>query len=266
MPASDALTFEDVTNVWREEKKSKVLTEIRKDFFAKLKEVVQDLKVQHEREVAADAYSPKVRLLSQQINKLTEKAQQIFEFRTEKILLMALRSSTSARPDLTRMTEEERSLFDAVLSHTKGSRASLLDGAKPVAVEFEKLKMPECAPEPGKSEAPSAPSKIEQVVEVQTTLKAAEKKPKVEVTVEPPAPRPPEAAKVEAGKETRPAELSAQAQACIIVRVLEDVPPFAGPKCTYKLLREDVVTLPATIGKALVAKGKAVEIKPYRFE
>jgi len=266
MPASDALTFEDVTNVWREEKKSKVLTAIRKDFFAKLKEVVQDLKRQHEREVAADAYSPKARLLSQQINKLTEKAQQIFEFRTEKILLMALRSSASSRTDLSRMTEEEKALFDAVLSHTKGSRASLLESAKPMPLEFEKLKMPECAPEPAMTEAFVAPPKSEDIAEVQTTLKPTATKTTGDARFEMFAPGPADLPKEETIEETRPAEQAAPPQACIIVRVLEDVPPFAGPKCTYKLLREDVVTLPAPIGKALVAKGKAVEIKPYRFE
>jgi DNA replication factor GINS len=266
-PASDALTFEDVTNVWREEKKSKVLTDIRKDFYAQLKEFVLDLKRQHERELGADVYSPKARLLSQQINKLAEKAQQIFEFRIEKLLLMALRSSMSGRPDVSRMTEEEKALFDCVLAHTKSSRSVLLDSAvKPSSLEFDKEKMPECAPEMAHAMTPAAAPIATQVVEPPKIPVFDAKKPEIEADISFPRPSPLNEAEVGPGKQTKPSERNLPPQACIIVRVLENLPPFAGPRCTYKLMREDVVTLPATIGKALVAKGKAVEIKPYRFE
>jgi DNA replication initiation complex subunit (GINS family) len=265
-PASDALTYEDVTNIWREEKKSKVLANVRKDFYPKLRELVQDLKRQHEQEVAADPYSTKARLLSQQINKLNEKAQQIFEFRTEKILLMALRATASGRADVGRMSEEEKSLFDSVLDRTKGCRAGVLASAgRPPALEFEKLKVPERA-EPLKAETTVAASPAPEVPRalVTETRPAAEgpalfKSEPRRTTTSEIAPKP-------TLQEEKLKEQAQGPQTVIIVRVLEDIPPFAGPKCTYKLMREDVATLPATIGKALVAKGKAVEIKPYRFE
>src|SRR5881397_2052154 len=39
--------------------------------------------------------------------------------------------------------------------------------------------------------------------------------------------------------------------------VLEDLPPFAGIDTTYRLKKEDVVTLPKTIAEILVGRGKA---------
>jgi len=43
----------------------------------------------------------------------------------------------------------------------------------------------------------------------------------------------------------------------VLVHVLEDIPPFAGIDTTYRLKREDVVTLPKTIAQILVDRGKA---------
>ena len=43
----------------------------------------------------------------------------------------------------------------------------------------------------------------------------------------------------------------------VLVHVLEDIPPFAGIDTTYRLKKEDVVTLPKTIAKILVDRGKA---------
>lgn len=43
----------------------------------------------------------------------------------------------------------------------------------------------------------------------------------------------------------------------VLVRVLEDIPTFAGVDREYKLNKEDVVTLPVSVGKTLAAHGKA---------
>ncbi len=47
-----------------------------------------------------------------------------------------------------------------------------------------------------------------------------------------------------------------------LVRILEDVPPFLGLDMTYKLRKEDVVTLPDEVAKVLISKGKAERIRP----
>ncbi|MEM3059908.1 MAG: hypothetical protein QXN93_07525, partial [Methanomassiliicoccales archaeon] len=48
----------------------------------------------------------------------------------------------------------------------------------------------------------------------------------------------------------------------VLVRILEDLPTFAGPSRDYTLRKEDVVTLPSSIARLLIDKGKAEEIIP----
>lgn len=43
----------------------------------------------------------------------------------------------------------------------------------------------------------------------------------------------------------------------VLVRVLEDVPTFAGVDKDYKLRKEDIISLPKSVAKALVSHGKA---------
>ncbi len=43
----------------------------------------------------------------------------------------------------------------------------------------------------------------------------------------------------------------------VLLHILEDVPPFAGPDGTYRLRKEDLVTLPPPLAKVLVERGKA---------
>lgn len=50
----------------------------------------------------------------------------------------------------------------------------------------------------------------------------------------------------------------------VLVRILEDIPPFAGVDRTYCLRKEDVVTLPKAIASVLTQKGKARVVEVAR--
>ncbi len=52
------------------------------------------------------------------------------------------------------------------------------------------------------------------------------------------------------------------AEELVLVRVVEDVPTFAGVDRDYKLRKEDIISLPKSIAKTLVSHGKAVQIGP----
>ena len=43
----------------------------------------------------------------------------------------------------------------------------------------------------------------------------------------------------------------------VVVHVLEDIPPFAGLYTSYRLRKEDIVTLPRGIARVLIDRGKA---------
>lgn len=47
-----------------------------------------------------------------------------------------------------------------------------------------------------------------------------------------------------------------------LVRVLEDVPPFTGLDVTYRLRKEDVISLPEDVARVLLEKGKAERVQP----
>ncbi|HTY47180.1 MAG TPA: hypothetical protein VMB46_05900 [Methanomassiliicoccales archaeon] len=241
-PPPEPLNYEEVMKVYREERRTANFTEVRRDFYQAARALVEQLKREHEREVAADPYSVKARSLAQQINKLTEKILQIFDFRAEKIALMAIRASSGGKADLSRLTEEEKAFLESMLSQTKASRegifgsrqkelavvapvAPVAQAPQPLAVKAEELPIQQPIPQ-----TPSAPAKAE--------------------------------AKVEAPKLTEVKEKAQPQSTEVLLRILEDIPSFAGPDQVYRLKKEDVITLPSAIGKALVKRGKAEEIHP----
>ena len=63
--------------------------------------------------------------------------------------------------------------------------------------------------------------------------------------------------RVVTSEETRKPTAAPELKDHVVVHVLEDLPPFAGIDTTYRLKKEDVVTLPKTLAKILVDRGKA---------
>src|SRR2546422_514263 len=67
----------------------------------------------------------------------------------------------------------------------------------------------------------------------------------------------PERMKVVRAEDTKRVTVPPSLKDYVLVHVLEDLPPFAGIDTTYRLKKEDVVTLPKTIAEILVGRGKA---------
>ncbi len=242
-PPPEPLNYEEVMKVYREERRTANFTEVRRDFYQAARALVEQLKREHEREVAADPYSAKARSLGQQINKLTEKILQIFDFRAEKIALMAIRASSGGKADVSRLTDEEKAFLESMLSQTRASREGIFGPTK----QKEVVVVPTVAP------IPQAPQPV--AVKVEEPTKSLP-------VAQPPAPPKTAEAKVEVPKPSEPKEASPPPSTDVLLRILEDIPSFAGPDQVYRLKKEDIITLPAAIGKALVKRGKAEEIHP----
>ncbi len=250
VPPVEPMTYDDVTEIYRKEQRSKAITEVRRDFYPALRECLDRLRRDNEREIASDPFSPKSMSLSNQLKKISEKADQIFEFRMEKLLQMALRASGGGRADTTRLTEEEREVYNQVLVLIQQRRANGLESKKDEkeAPEPEELSLPQVAPKPIEEETYDGPAEVAEEVAVSV------KSPEVPATVcpeveqaSPAAPRP---------------QVTAFTQGeYVLLRILEDIPPFAGPDRNYVLRREDLVTLPTSIAKALITRRKAVGIQ-----
>lgn len=86
------------------------------------------------------------------------------------------------------------------------------------------------------------------------------------LAAEPPkAPEPaanPSATKPEKAAKKAPAENPRPPKPLVLLRILEDIPPFLGVDATYRLQKEDVVSLPPEVAKVLLDQGKAQEIHP----
>ena len=280
-PPTELLTFEDLTEVYRREQRSKAIAEVRRDFYPAMRECLEKLKRESEREFSADQFSTKAKLASNQLMKFQEKSAQVFEFRMGKILDMALRAAEGSKIETSRLTVEEREIYDRVYSLLKERRSLLIESgkARPADVEEPTLvaaKVPDMIVEANREEEefePSAevPGPIAPAVAPIIPPPARAAAPTVAPTVVrpvadaaktpdlPPATVPaPPPQKVPA---PAPGERLPPASDFVVLRILEDIPAFAGPDRNYKLQKEDLVSLPPPIAKALIARKKAVGIQ-----
>jgi DNA replication factor GINS len=262
-PLLEPLTYEEVTEIYRKEQKTKNVTEIRKDFYPALRDMLIRLWKESEKVMVTDKFSTKAGLLDNQMKKISEKALQIFDFRAEKIMLTALRAAGGTKVEIDRLTEEEKMLFEKVFASVKEQRGSVL--------EMERMTV-------GKA---VLPSQSEPQRSIESPLKDATismiRRPEVKSEPSGDMIKSPGGAGLPEGIEeieetvkgtAKPQEVGKQVQKSVeeylMLRILEDIPSFAGPDRNYKLSREDIVTLPTSIATTLINKGKAVQLIPSR--
>jgi DNA replication factor GINS len=203
---------------------------------------------------------------------VTEKVTQVFEIRMEKILRMAIRGASGGKVENTRMVDEEKAYFEHVFTLTKEIRAREIDPSKgQKELDVQPLKLPEIegsgqgdpgtiradAVEPRANltatESINKPIAVEPVKPTDIDVVAKAALPSLTVPPQPASPKPGEA------------EAKQEAKDLLVLRILEDIPPFAGPFGNYRLRREDVATLPTGLARALIKRGKAVEIAVARM-
>ncbi len=266
------LDYQEVMDIWRKEKDLKSLAELRRDFFPEVKTFVSRLKDEAQAEAAKDPYSTKTRSLNVQVANVTEKVTQVFEIRMEKILRMAIRGASGGKVENTRMVEEEKVYFEHVFTLTREIRAREIDPSKgSKELDFQTLKLPEV-----EGSAQGGPGTIRaDAVETRASLAPTESGNKP-IMVEPSKPIAIDfVAKAAPSSLTVPPqptsptpgdmEVKPEAKDLLVLRILEDIPPFAGPFGNYRLSREDVATLPTGLARALIKRGKAVEIAVARM-
>jgi DNA replication initiation complex subunit (GINS family) len=159
--AGDAIGFSEISDVHRNERRSKTLTRLPKGFFDSACEYLDSLK--HEYDNDASPSSPKNMMLQDNIKKLDKRIKEICEMRERKIALASLGSGNP--PD--NMTVRDRELFKElveVLEHyryggerrTKKERVPVVTVAEPVPEPVEcqtEFKEEEVMPEPLKDVA-----------------------------------------------------------------------------------------------------------------
>jgi DNA replication initiation complex subunit (GINS family) len=280
-PPTELLTFEDLTEVYRREQRSKAISEVRRDFYPAMRECLEKLKRESEREFSADQFSTKAKLASNQLMKFQEKSAQVFEFRMGKILDMALRAAEGSKIETSRLTVEEQEIYDRVYTLLKERRSVLIESGKPRPADAEEptmvaARIPDMIVEANREE--EVFDAAESSVVASDPMAASMAMTPLKVIAPPMTPtvvRP--AAEVVRTPDVPPATVPApplqkpaapaladkaqQAIDFVVLRILEDIPAFAGGDRNYKLKKEDLVSLPPPIAKALIARKKAVGIQ-----
>jgi len=219
VPGEEEVNFERVTKLYREESGKKTLVSLEVDFYDKLAKYIARLEESANVEAQKDANSPKALLLQDELRKVRKRRDQIFTYRERKLALLASSRASGAEVEVPNLPAQDRVLFEGLVALLKKARADAFGGS-PAGHEAS----PSTAPE---SPKPAVPGKE------------------------------PERMRVVKSEDTKRAPVAPSLKDHVLVHVLEDLPPFAGIDTTYRLKKEDVVTLPKTIAQILVDRGKA---------
>ncbi|TLZ85019.1 MAG: hypothetical protein E6K02_09570 [Methanobacteriota archaeon] len=220
MPGEEEVNFERVTKVYREESGKKTLVALEADFYDKLAAYIARLDESANKEAQKNPNSAKALMLQDELRKVRKRRDQIFTYRERKLALLASSRSSGAEVEVPNLPAQERGLFESMVALLAKSRADAFGGST-VVTEVETPTPPSSAP---KSES---------------------------------AKKEPERMKVVRAEDTKRVPVPPSLKDHVLVHVLEDLPPFAGIDTTYRLKKEDVVTLPRTIAQILVDRGKA---------
>ncbi|MCL2317790.1 MAG: hypothetical protein FWC44_01855 [Methanomassiliicoccaceae archaeon] len=230
---SEALSFEDLGAIYRVEKKSPTLSAVRKDMYPMMAQLIASLRLEYEDCLSVDPESVICEGVNQKRKKAISMSREIVELRMAKITSLALISSRGGQNVLDHLTSEERVFYNGVLDISRKHIEILdrLSGKK-------KFETPEIdAPAAEKKEPAKAAQQKAAPKEQPVQQKKAE---------EPPAP--PKAEEEDDG--------------LVMIRILEDLPPFSGPDRNYELSKEDIVRMPKAMAAALINREKAVLINP----
>ncbi len=221
--ADEAVDFERVTKVYREESSKKTLARLEPDFYGKLAVYIKALEQKASEAVGKSPNSPQSMLLQDELRKVVKKRDQIFQYRERKIGLLASLKASGGEADVSGLATPEAELFDKLVALLKQAR-DVAFGAAMAPAPGPATATPTATPiPPAPATAPPAPAPAP----VFQRLAEPPKK------IAPPAPKD-----------------------LVVVHVLEDIPSFAGIDAKYTLKKEDVVTLPRAIAKVLIDRGK----------
>ncbi len=277
------MTFDELSELYRVEMKSASLTQPRKDLFRAMANLLLTLRKEYDRQMSLDPDSVMTEGAEQRRKKAERLCKDIMVLRTRKIASMAIRGAEGARNVLDCLTDEEHEYYDRVLELTKGQLSEIdrLRGKRTVVPT--RIDEPPVEETPVEIEPEPEPVPEEPVPTPVAEIPPAEEPPMEEmfdeafdepfdqqddaIEPEPPMEEPiPEEPMHETPivHEEPPATADAENPELtpVLIRILEDLPEFAGPDRDYSLTKEDVVTLPKVLADVLINTEKAAAIRP----
>ncbi|MCL1978599.1 MAG: hypothetical protein FWG60_00345 [Methanomassiliicoccaceae archaeon] len=237
--STDPMSFEDLGTVYRTEKKSPTLSAVRRDLYPAMAGLIMDLRAEYEKHLSNDPDSIICEGVNQRRKKAVSLSKEITEIRMGKITSLALMGARGGQNVLNNLTQEERDFYDDILNISR-KHVGIVDRLS----GKRKFETPDIDPEPAVER--EIPKQVSAVPEPAFEPAAEEVPKRIEETA--PAEEAPE-------KESPDDEF-------IVIRILEDLPPFSGPDRNYELSKEDIVRMPKAMAMALINRDKATPISP----
>ncbi len=283
----DPLDFEDLTAIYRIEKKAPSLSVVRKDLYPAIAGLLSGLNVEYNKQLSMDPDSLICEGANQRRKKAKQLSKEVVELRMQKICSLALRGAMGAQNIIDQLTPEEKEYYNNVLevSRRHGTLITKMTGEK-------KYDSPRIDPDiPSKKDpvvkTPSEPVQketvIEPAIEVNYEPELEMEEPQLDSFPEDPisyddntvieedkifaAPIPQAvdddirfSGKKE--KEIPSRDTSFATNDMILIRITEDLPEFSGPDRDYRLSKEDVIMMPKVMADALIHREKAILLTP----
>jgi len=244
LKSSEPLSFEDLGATYRTEKKSPTVSAVRRDLYPAMASLIITLRTEYEKHLSADPDSIICEGANQRRKKAILMSKEIAEIRMGKIAQLALIGARGGQNVLDHLTSEEREYYDNILDISRKHVGTIdrLSGKR-------KFETPEIDPEPvAKKKSPEP-------------VQAKKEPVKEPVVKSEPVPEP-AAEKIPDVVPEEPGENDPEEDELMMIRILEDLPPFSGPDRNYELSKEDIVRMPKAMAMALISREKAVMVNP----
>ena len=275
------MTFDALSSVYRTEINSTSLTNIRKDFYTAVQELIEEQSKECDRLAQENPDSIVYDGANQRKKNMLMNLRKIVEKRMDKIAGMAMRGAMGVNNVIDNLTPEEKEYYYSVLEASKVFwKLSEKKRKVMISPDITKVDEPvvEKKPEPiiqnepaiekrpvsddiPLSEIPMDDSPEELLPKEEVVDDELEEEP---VPVEVPLPEPIAEIVQEPVEETRAAPENVpnplegiSDEENVVIRILEDLPPFSGLEWDYVLKKEDIVRMPAVLAKALINRGMA---------
>jgi DNA replication factor GINS len=267
-PVLQPLTYEELSQIYREEKNGKALMPCRQDLYRACADLLNRLRQDYAREIAKDPDSIMAEGANQKRKKAETQIKFITSLRARKICNKAVLSADGNIEELSALTPEERDYYERIVALSKAQLSlvdayrgkkivnSLIDEPLPTPVPEIPDREPEPMPDPSEAIASGVEAEFPPTADEAELMDSAMEDEFYDSEPDDIVQQPAEPEIV------TPEEPAAAENDTMVIRVLEDLPPFAGPDRDYELHREDIVTLPRAMAMVLVNSQKAAEVNP----
>jgi DNA replication initiation complex subunit (GINS family) len=122
----EEINYKSLRKIQEMEKKSPLITDLTQNFYNDLTKFLKSLDNRLENEKSPQ----KTSLLKNEIQNISKIALNIYELREKKILLAAVSKVRGGNPELKNLTDDEKNLFNNVLTSMKNTRGKILNNKK----------------------------------------------------------------------------------------------------------------------------------------